>query len=260
METRSHPPFSEVDNMSPYTYDAIVILPYTRVERGVSPREVERNNADNLQGPRTTHRMSHFTSRAVLAGWELYDQRKAPVIIIPGEEQNPATSDLEKDYLMRKGVDTDNIIDFPNLNGTQQQLDPIADLQKSGKIGKVLIVSFEFHRERVSELMKRWDIQGDIAEVEQTHVQYLQELNSRANENRLEQGKSVVKTLANRDRLINLPQLEPIKKAEHGIARKLMTVDKPFGRQAPFSRAASKTKTYASTSKSGIKGFNFLYP
>lgn len=237
METNSYSPLSEVENRV-FPYDAIVILPYTRKKRDVNPADVERNNVENLPGPRTTYSMSHFTSRAVLAGRELYEQQKAPFIILPGEENNPATSDLEKDYLIKNGIDVNNIFDFPNLNGTQQQLDPIADLQKNGSIGKVLIVSFEFHKERVKELMRRWGIQGDVAEVEQTHVEYLREQNRRANEKRKVLGEEERKIRANRDTLVNLPALEPIKKAEHGIAIKLMKLDKPFGRKAPFSRIA----------------------
>jgi hypothetical protein len=217
METTNETGVKEV--VGSYPYDAIVVLPYTRRER---------ENFPEGSNPQSTHRLSHFSSRAVLAGWELYDQGKAPLFILPGEQKDPSTSELEHDFLLRKGVPDIDIIEYPNLNGTPEQLDPILKLQKESGLGRVLVVSFEFHKERVEELMKRWGIDGDIAEVEQTHVKYLQSLAQ----------KNDRESTVNRDTLINLPQLEPIKKAEHGIARKFMSLDKPFGRYAPFARFA----------------------
>lgn len=220
-----------------YPYDAVVILPYTATEREVDPSVVAANIAENKpdsqapygNNPRQTHRLSHFTARAALAGWELYQEGQAPRIFVPGEGKNPSTGALEKAYFERKNaqaertgtkpIDPNQVVVFENLNGTQQQLDPIADLQEAGKLGKVLVVSFEFHKKRVKELLDRWKINGDIAEVEGTHERY-------------SGGK------ASREKLINLPQLEPIKKAENGIPRILMALDKRFGRKAPFSRTA----------------------
>ena len=208
MESKEHILKTEAEP-KPYPYDAIVVLPYTRVKRAGAKR-IENS-----------HRMSHFTIRACSVGWELYQQNMAPLFILPGEQKNPATSDLEKDFLIKKSVDPENIIDFPNLNGTLEQLEPIADLRKKGKIDKVLVVAFEFHRKRVQEYMKLLDIDGDIAEVEQTHINALHA-----------RGKG---SRASRKTLINMPQLKPIKKAE-GIARKIVALDKPFGRRAPVSR------------------------
>lgn len=48
-----------------HPYAAIVVLPYTRVRRGV-------------EAP-PAYRMSHFTARALLTGYELYQQGAAPV-------------------------------------------------------------------------------------------------------------------------------------------------------------------------------------
>ena len=212
METSRRETGVAPENGQIYPCDAIVVLPYDM-------------SFDSVTGSR--HKMSHFTSRAILAGLELYQDGKAPLFILPGEQKNPSTSDLERDYLIRKGIDPSNIFTADNLNGTQQQLDPIADLQKNGNLGKVLVVAFEFHKERAEDLIRQWGIKADIAEVEKTHARFLKEQSH---------GGSKV----DRNVLINLPQLEKVKKAEHGIARRLTSVDRPFGRRAPFARTAKK--------------------
>lgn len=209
METREFHPSSEKELDKTYPYDAIVVLPYTRVKR------------TGAIAPKDFYRRSHFTTRAISVGWELYQQNMAPLFILPGEQKNPATSDLEREFLIKKGVAPENIIDFPNLNGTAKQLKPIADLQDEGKIGKVLIVSFESHQKRVQQHMELFDINGDIAEVERTHVDALRA-----------RGKG---SKASREKLINMPQLKKIKKVER-IARKIVALDRPFGRRAPVSR------------------------
>lgn len=209
METKEGPPTHlETEKPFMYPYEAIMVLPYTRVERKGGG-----------------YRMSHFTSRAISAGWELYQQGKAPLFILPGEFKNPATSDLEKDYLIKKGVSPENIIDFPNLNDTFAQLKLIAALQRRGELDKVLVVAFEFHQERVREWMRRLKIEGDVAEVEETHEKWLQERSG---------GRSRV----NREQLINLPQFEFVKRAER-VARTLMVLDKPFGEVAPLTRVVN---------------------
>lgn len=208
-----------------FPYDAIVVLPYTRREREVNAKVIENNRDNNVPGPRTTHRLSHFSSRGILAGLELYREGKAPYFILPGEQKDPSTCDLEEEYLVRKGVAVEQIFTFPNRNGTAQQLDPVLALQKAGELGKVLIVSFEFHKGRVGELIKAWGINADVAEVETTHAKFQQEAS---------QGKSHT----NREQLINLPQLDSVKRAEHGIPRLLNIMDKPFGQKAPASRGA----------------------
>lgn len=218
MEIESSLSTAEIKRQVPY--DAIVVLPYTHRDDPSKERQTLYRGSELT----TRYRLSHFTARSVLAGWELYQQGKARLFVLPGEEKEPSTADLEKAYLVSKGVPEEDIVVFPNLNGTQQQLDPIFELQKSGELGKVLVVSFEFHKQRVSELMKIWGIEGDVAEVEETHVRFLQNL---GNGNRVD-----------REELINLPQLDQIKKAEHGIARKMMMLDRPFGKRAPFSRIA----------------------
>ena len=88
-----------------------MVLPYTRVKR--------RSGVD------TSCRMSHFTARCVLAGLELYQHGVARRFILPGEQHAPATSDLEENYLVRRGVGPERITNLPNLNGTLQQLEPL---------------------------------------------------------------------------------------------------------------------------------------
>jgi hypothetical protein len=166
--------------------------------------------------------MSHFTARCLLAGLELYEQGVAPQFILPGEQRMPATSDLEREFLLRRGVAPDCILDFPNLNGTLQQLEPAAMLQRRSRIGEVLVVCFAFHAWRVRQYMRLLRIRGDVAEVELAHATFL----------RSHRGAVRV----DRDELVNLPQLRPFRRAELGISRGLLLIDSLFGRLAPASR------------------------
>jgi hypothetical protein len=188
--------------------DAIVVLPYTRVKR--------RSAAT------PSYRMSHFTSRCVLAGLELYQQRVASRFVLPGEQRGPATSDLERAYLVSRGVAPERILGLPNLNGTLQQLESVARLQRKGSVNNVVIVCFAFHIERVREYIRLLGIHGDVAEVEHTHAEFLRV-----------RGGSV---RVDRDELVNLPQMRPIIAAERGISRTLLLIDRPFGRWAPATR------------------------
>ena len=190
------------------SYDAIVVLPYTRVKRSRDAPSV--------------YRMSHLTARGVLAGLELYQQGAARRFILPGEQRRPATSDLEQSFLVRRGVQREDIRNFPNRNGTLQQLEPVARLQRQGRLGKVVVVSFAFHVPRVCAYMRLLGMRGDVAEVEQTHVAFLR-------------GRSPL-ARANREELLNLPQLRPIRRAEQGISRMLLAIDRPFGLWAPATR------------------------
>lgn len=191
-----------------HPYAAIVVLPYTRVRRGVEARLV--------------YRMSHFTARAVLAGYELYQQGTAPVFILPGEQHGPATSELEQFYLVRRGVPADRITTMTDLNGTLQQLERMAQLQKRSKLGRIIVVCFGFHEVRVRALIDMLGVRGDTAEVERVHVDFLRV-----------RGASV---RVNRDELLNLPQLDPVRRAEEGITGRLLALDRPFGRRAPLTR------------------------
>jgi uncharacterized SAM-binding protein YcdF (DUF218 family) len=114
--------------------DAIVVLPYTRVRRSSGA---------------PTYRMSHFTARCILAGFELYQQGVATRFVLPGEQRAPATSDLEQAYLVRRGVGPERIVNLPNLNGTLEQLEAVARLQQRGGLGAVVVLSFAFHAQRV---------------------------------------------------------------------------------------------------------------
>jgi hypothetical protein len=189
-------------------YDAIVVLPYTRVRR--------------QPGAASPYRMSHFTARCLLAGLELYEQGVARRFILPGEQRLPATSDLEREFLLRRGVAPDCVLDFANLNGTLQQLEPAAALQQRGCIRDVVVVCFAFHVWRVRQYMRLLRVRGDVAEVEDTHATFLR-LHRRA-------------VRVERDELVNLPQLKPFRRAELGISRALLLIDCLFGRLAPASR------------------------
>ena len=189
-------------------FDAIVVLPYTRVRRrlGAAPR----------------YRMSHFTARCLLAGFELYQEGVAARFILPGEQRRPATSDLEQTFLLSRRVAPGCILNVPNRNGTLEQLEPVARLQGRGRLGNVVVVCFAFHAERVRDYMRLLGIRGDIAEVEQTHTLFL----------RVHAGASRV----DREELLDLPQLRPVVQAERRISRTLLWIDRPFGRRAPATR------------------------
>jgi hypothetical protein len=187
---------------------AIVVLPYTRVRRRTSG------------APR--YRMSHYTARSVLAGLELYRQGVADRFVLPGEQRRPATSDLEVCFLVRQGIALERILNLPDLNGTLQQLEAIGRLQHTGVIGSVVVVSFAFHAPRVRAYLRLLAIDGAVAEVEQTHVAFLHARSSRAR--------------ADRGVLVGLPQLAEVWRAERGISRILLDIDRPFGRRAPATR------------------------
>jgi hypothetical protein len=191
-----------------HLYDAIVVLPYTRVRR--------RSSAV------PSYRMSHFTARSVLAGLELYRQGCARRFILPGEQRGPATSDLEQRFLISRGVQPQRILNLPNRNGTLQQLEPVAHLQQRGRLGQVVVVCFEFHAERVCAYLRLLGIRGDVAEVEHTHAAFLHASNPSAR--------------ATREVLVNLPQLGHVRRAERGISARLLRIDRAFGRLAPTTR------------------------
>jgi hypothetical protein len=186
-------------------YDAIVVLPYTRVRRRCGQV-----------------RMSHFTARCILAGLELYVQGAAERFVLPGEQRAPATSDLERQFLESRGVPAGNIADYPNLNGTLQQLEPVANLQRYGELSSVVVVCFAFHALRVLEYMRMLPVHGDLAEVERTHAAYLRD--------------SAGARRVNREELLSLPQLAELNRAELGISHLVLRLDRPFGRRAPLTR------------------------
>jgi DUF218 domain len=188
--------------------DAIVVLPYTRVQR--------------RSGPAPSYRMSHFTARCVLAGLELYQQGVGARFVLPGEQRAPATCDLEKTFLVSRGIAPERILSLPNRNGTLEQLEPVARLQRRGSLGRIVVVCFAFHAERVREYVHLLGIRGEVAEVERTHAEFLR---ARA-----------VSARVDRDQLLNLPQLARVIAAERGISHALLRLDGPFGRWAPATR------------------------
>jgi hypothetical protein len=129
---------------------------------------------------------------------------------------------LEQDFLLRRGVPLASILNLPGRNGTLQQLEPAASEQRDGRLGKVPVVCSAFHAERVCAYMRLLGIQGEAADVEQTHAAFLRA-----------RGGSVRLT---REVLVDLPQLGPVRRAEHGISRRLLAIDRPFGRVAPATR------------------------
>ena len=197
-----------IETLSDPDRDAIVVLPYTRVMRRGAPAP--------------SFRMSHFTARCVLAGLELYQEGLAARFVLPGEQRRPATSELERAYLLSRGVPSERILTFSGLNGTLEQLECVAGLQGTARLGAVVIVCFHFHAERVREYLRLLGIRGYLAEVERTHAEFLR---NQAGAVRVD-----------RDQLIRLPQLGPVMGAERGISYRLLRIDRPFGRLAPASR------------------------
>jgi DUF218 domain len=187
--------------------DAIVVLPYTRVRRSSGA---------------PTYRMSHFTARCILAGFELYQQGVATRFILPGEQRAPATSDLEQGYLIRCGVEAESIVNLPNLNGTLEQLEAVARLQQRNKLGTVVVLCFAFHADRVRHYMRLLRVQGEQAAVEHVHAEFLR--------------KYAGAVRIDEQELLNLPQLAPVVAAERGISGALLCVDWPFGDRAPVTR------------------------
>ena len=192
---------------APSSVDAIVVLPYTRVRRS---------------GGQPTYRMSHFTARCVLAGLELYWQGVAARFILPGEQRAPATSDLEQAYLVRRGVGNESVVNLPNLNGTLEQLEAVAQLQQRGELGTVVVLCFGFHANRVRSYMRLLAIRGEQATVEHIHVEFLRNY--------------LGAVRVNEQELLNLPQLAQVLAAERGISGTLLRVDRPFGNRAPVTR------------------------
>lgn len=138
--------------------------------------------------PESSHRLSHFSARAIKTGFDLSRMYGNSKFVLIGEEKNPSTADLAESYINRRVAQLRTLEDvdfnpqffkFHNRNGTQQQLDAIADLQASGKVGQVGIPVFEFHVTRVSELVDRWGIQAEIVEIELAQERYLQYLANR---------------------------------------------------------------------------------
>jgi hypothetical protein len=166
--------------------------------------------------------MSHFTARAILAGLELYQQGASRRFILPGEQRAPATSDLELMFLLRRGIQRQQVLDLPNRNGTLEQLEPVARLQRDGQLREVLVECFAFHAARVRALMDLLHIAGDLAEVEQTHAAFLRARTPTARVSRAE--------------LVNLLPLERIRQAEERISRRLLALDRWAGRWAPLTR------------------------
>jgi len=173
-----------------YPFDAIVIMPYSS------------NISSNGKV-----RLSYYSAQAVHAGFHLWEEKKAPQIIIPGERtfgpEYPSTTELMIRYLKQKGVPESQIIGLESKS-TIYQLEAVKKLQHQ-KPQNFLVVSLEFHRRRVDLLRSRLKIKGETAEAEEI----------------LE--KHHLKT--NRQQLLDLPQTRKFKRADI-VARIIAYVDR----------------------------------
>jgi|SRR3989344_1612381 len=136
-------------------YDALVVMPYS---------SNLRENGDA--------RLSFYSALAVVAAADLYRQRVASRIIVPGEsifgDENSSTTDLMLRYLVtgQPKISKENIIAEERLNNTIYQLLYIKELQERQGLNKLLIVAMNWHMDRVVQTMRNFNIQGDVIEVE----------------------------------------------------------------------------------------------
>ncbi len=199
-------------------YDAAVFLPYTAVE-GRDPKFPNK------------WEMSFYTKRnaeAVAIGYKagLYDK-----VLVPGEGDK--TAFLVEDHLISAGIPATAIKPFLYKDGTQQQLDPIADLQHQGKLGRVRIYGWAFHDPRVGDIKNRWNIAGDIAEVEHEVI------NAQVMKDKTEVTAADLKAISDQRQIwIESPRYQALIRTEQGIPALLMALDTPFRRLAPFARTA----------------------
>ena len=121
-------------------------------------------------------RLSYFSAQAVHAGYHLWEQGLAPKIIIPGENvfgpNQKSTTELMVRYLIQKGVPGKAIIGMHNLNNTVYQLEAVKDIQETTNLNNLLIVSCNWHTQRVDERQKQLGINAEISEVEEVLDEY----------------------------------------------------------------------------------------
>jgi len=146
-----------------YPFNALVVLPYT--SRQNTSRQKQKA-------------MTYYTDLALSAGLiALRVRHQAPRIILPGEYENPSTGDIEKESLIKRGVNPEMVEVIPNCNSTLEQLRVIAKKINSGQLEKVGIVCFSFHQRRVREFLKGLGIASTchIVEVEQVLSDFIKE-------------------------------------------------------------------------------------
>lgn len=185
----------------------LLILPYTRRDLG-----------------NKKFRLSYFSQLATETGLLLWRANQVKSFLLPGEQRNPSTCDLETDYLVQNGVPNSKISCFPNVNGTLQQLEPIAKLQKQKKIGSISILAFHFHIPRTKHLIKVLRIDAEILEVEETYLKLKYP------------NKTPEQLQKQRLKMLAAPFMQRAIRAETGIVRYLFLLDKPFGTLFPISR------------------------
>lgn len=140
-------------------FDAIVVMPYS----------------SNI-GTNGRVRLSYFSAQAIHAGYHLWEHGLAPKIIIPGETifgpKQKSTTELMARYLIQKGVPGNAIIGMHNLNNTVFQLEAVKEIQDTTNLNNLLIVSCNWHSQRVNERQQQFGIRAKISEVEKVLDEY----------------------------------------------------------------------------------------
>lgn len=140
-------------------FDAIVVMPYS----------------SNI-GTNGRIRLSYFSAQAIHAGYHLWEHGLAPKIIIPGENvfgpNQKSTTELMAQYLIQKCVPGSAIIGMHNLNNTVFQLEAVKEIQDTTNLNNLLIVSCNWHGQRVNERQQQFGINAKISEVEKVLDEY----------------------------------------------------------------------------------------
>jgi len=115
-------------------------------------------------------RLSYWSAQSIHATLHLWQDNSSQKIVIPGESvfgsRHPSTASLMVRYLEAKGVSQGFIISRENLNNTALQLEEIKRLQEQEKLGQLLVVCTNWHKERVEQVLKELDISAQTIEVE----------------------------------------------------------------------------------------------
>lgn len=154
----------------------------------------------------------------------MWRAQKVKKFLLPGEQKNPSTAELERDYLLKNGVQEELMDIFTNRNGTVQQLEPIARMQREKRLGRINVLAFAFHIPRTQELIKALQLNANVLEVEETYIKL-----------RYPQ-KTKEQLETERYKLINAPFMKKVEKSEQGIVKLVALCDRPFGTLFPLSR------------------------
>lgn len=136
-------------------YAAIIVMTYS----------------SNLKHHSEDVRLSYWSAQSVHAAFHLFEEGKAPQIIIPGETifgQNKATTaQLMARYLTNKKVPANSIRQLHDLNNTIMQLEAIKRIQQNEGLDRLLVVCTNWHITRVENTIDTLGINADVMEVEQ---------------------------------------------------------------------------------------------